>query len=366
MAERDNVDPLELRLGIRSADVWVLSDEPIATPLIGSHAAPRVRRLGGHLPSRAADGLFWFGRYAERAEAVTRLTLAHLRSFGDAVGHRHLRGPGRPRRPVDPRAARGMGLRRRRRPATAALAQEALCGRDQPGSARAHVASARRNAAALRARLSGEAWRVLADLSELLALDPGRTFTESQLATRAERTLSHLAALAGLAYENTSRAEGWHFAELGRRTERAINTCTFALSFASDEATPGCLGTMLALTDSQISYGRRYMQGAALDPVRDMVLLDPYNPRSIAFQVEAIVRHLGELPALTADGIPEPHCRLAGRILAELRAGEAADFDAVRLAALGHRPRTPRRRHRRPLLPDGPHAPRPEKLTGLA
>jgi uncharacterized circularly permuted ATP-grasp superfamily protein/uncharacterized alpha-E superfamily protein len=366
MAERDNVDPLEMRLGIRSADVWVLSDEPIATPLIGSHAAPRVRRLGGHLPSRAADGLFWFGRYAERAEAVTRLTLAHLRSFGDAVGTDISGSPDAPAA-LSIRALLGewacVGAADL---PTAALAQEALCGRDQPGSARAHVASARRNAAALRARLSGEAWRVLADLSDLLALDTGRTFTESQLATRAERTLSHLAALAGLAYENTSRAEGWHFAELGRRTERAINTCTFALAFATDEATPGCLGTMLALTDSQISYGRRYMQGAALDPVRDMVLLDPYNPRSIAFQVEAIVRHCGELPALTADGIPEPHCRLAGRVLAELRAGEAADFDAVRLAALGTDLERLADGIAARYFPTGPHAPRPEKLTGLA
>ncbi|GJD34419.1 circularly permuted type 2 ATP-grasp protein [Methylobacterium aerolatum] len=366
MSERDNVDPLELRLGIRSADVWVLSDEPVAAPLIGSHATPRVRRLGGHLPARAADGLFWFGRYAERAEAVTRLTLAHLRSIGDAVGADISGSPDTPaalaiRALLDEWACVAAADL-----PTAALAQEALCGRDQPGSARSHVTAARRNAAALRARLSGETWRVLADLSDLLGLDTERHFTESQLAARAERTLSHLAALSGLSHENTSRAEGWHFAELGRRVERAINTCTFALAFANDEATPGCLGTMLALADSQIGYGRRYMQGAALDPVRDMVLLDPYNPRSIAFQMEAIVRHLGELPALSADGIPEPHARLAGRILAELRAGEAAEFDAVRLTTLGTDLERLADGISARYFPTGPHAPRPEKLTGLA
>ncbi len=366
MSERDNVDPLELRLGIRSADAWILSDEPIEAPIIGSQAAPRVRRLGGHLPARAADGLFWFGRYAERAEAVTRLTLAHLRSFGDAVGTDISGAPGAPaalaiRALLEEWACIGDSDL-----PTATLAQQALCGRDQAGSARAHVAAARRNAAALRARMSGETWRVLADLADLLSLDTERAFTESQLATRAERTLSHLAALAGLAHENMSRAEGWHFAELGRRTERAINACTFALAFANDEATPGCLGTMLALSDSQISYGRRYMQGAALDPVRDMVLLDPYNPRSIAFQVDAIVRHLGELPALTADGLPEPHRRLAGRILGELRTGEAAEFDAVRLTTLGTDLERLADGIATRYFPTGPHAPRPEKLTGLA
>ncbi len=123
---------------------------------------------------------------------------------------------------------------------------------------------------------------------------------------------------------------------------------------------------MLVLADSQISYGRRYMQGAALDPVRDMVLLDPYNPRSIAFQMDAIVRHLAELPALAADGMPEPHCRLAARLQAELRAGEAADFDAVRLAALAADLERLADGIAARYFTTGPYALRPEKLTGLA
>jgi uncharacterized alpha-E superfamily protein len=366
VSEREDVDPIEMRLGIRSADLWVLSENPVEAPLIGSHAAPRVRRVGGHLPSRAADGLFWLGRYLERTEAVIRLVLAHLRSVGDAVGT-DISGA------LDTPAALALrailyewGAIGATDLPTARLAQEALTGRERSGSARAHIVSARRNAAALRARLSGETWRVLADLIESVSLDTERTFTESQLAGRAERALSQLAALSGLTHENMSRAEGWHFVELGRRVERAINICTFALSFANDEATPGCLGVMLSLCDSQISYGRRYMQGAALDPVRDMVLLDPYNPRSIAFQAEAIARHLDDLPALSADGIPEPHRRIASRILAELRSGEAADFDAVRLTAL----ETDLERLADGIavryFPAGPNALRPEKLTGLA
>ncbi len=33
----------------------------------------KVRRIMGNLPSRAADNLFWLGRYLERAEATLRL-----------------------------------------------------------------------------------------------------------------------------------------------------------------------------------------------------------------------------------------------------------------------------------------------------
>ena len=84
-------------------------------PLIGSQAAPRVRRIGGHLPSRAADGLFWLGRYLERAEAVIRLVARasaqrRRRGRGRHLGRpRHAGGPGAPRAPAR------VGRHRRRR-----------------------------------------------------------------------------------------------------------------------------------------------------------------------------------------------------------------------------------------------------------
>ena len=65
-------------------------------------------------------------------------------------------------------------------------------------------------------------------------------------------------------------------------------------------------------------------------------------------------------------GLNQPHRRLASRILAELRSGEAADFDAVRLTAL----ETDLERLADGIavryFPAGPNALRPEKLTGLA
>lgn len=366
VSERENLDPIEMRLGIRSADVWILSENPVDTRHLVQQAAPRVRRIAGHLPSRAADGLFWFGRYVERAEAVIRLVLAHLRSVGDAVVT-DLSGDSAAPTALRIRALLdAWGAASAADLPTATLAQEALFGRAVHGSARAHVLSARENAARLRARLSGEAWRVLADLIDLLSLDSARAFTESQLIGRAERALSHIAALSGLTHENMNRAAGWHFVDLGRRIERAINTCSFALAFAPDEAGADCLGMLLALCDSQVTYGARYMQGVALDPVRDIVLLDPYNPRSVAFQAETVCRHLADLPALSADGIPEPHCRLASRILSEFRSGEAADFDAVGMARLeGDLERLADSIAGR-YFPNGPHALRPEKLAGLA
>ena len=57
----------------------MLGNEPVGQhTLLPGENNLRIRRVLGNLPSRAADNLFWFGRYLERAEAVLRL----VRAFG--------------------------------------------------------------------------------------------------------------------------------------------------------------------------------------------------------------------------------------------------------------------------------------------
>ncbi|HEX8375067.1 MAG TPA: alpha-E domain-containing protein, partial [Geminicoccaceae bacterium] len=97
-----------------------------------------------------------------------------------------------------------------------------------------------------------------------------------------------------------------------------------------------------------------------------MVLLDPFNPRSVAFQIEAIVRHLAELPALRVDGIPEPHRRLALKLAGEVATGEAAAFDGAALARFENELEGLADAIAGRYFPNGPHALRPEKLVGLA
>ena len=75
---------------------------------------------------------------------------------------------------------------------------------------------------------------------------------------------------------------------MGRRTERGINTCRFARTLSGADATTDDLDLLLDLVDSQITYRARYLTGLALTPVRDLVMLDPFNTRSVAFQVFAL------------------------------------------------------------------------------
>src|ERR1700704_6169806 len=60
--------------GARAADVWVVSDKAVSTTsLLPAGDTVRIRRIAGWVPGRAADNLFWLGRYLERAEATLRL-----------------------------------------------------------------------------------------------------------------------------------------------------------------------------------------------------------------------------------------------------------------------------------------------------
>jgi hypothetical protein len=88
-------------------------------------------------------------------------------------------------------------------------------------------------------------------------------------------------------------------------------------------------------------------------PVRDLVILDPFNPRSVAFQIHVLKGHLNSLPSLQNDGMPEdadPPDRPPGqpgrdrqrrRPRRRQGAGDRADADE------------PLERRRRPLLPAG-------------
>jgi uncharacterized alpha-E superfamily protein len=133
-----------------------------------------------------------------------------------------------------------------------------------------------------------------------------------------------LASFSGLAQENMSQLAGWRFLELGRRIERAIATSRFVRQFAERQSSAGALDALLELCDSQITYRSRYVMVAATAPVIDLVVLDPNNPRSIAYQLDRIEVHLAALPKRNADGRLSPLQQIAVSIATALRTADAA------------------------------------------
>ncbi len=318
MSDRNDVRAISMGEGARTADVWIIDDKPVERlTLIPSRDDVRVRRILGHLPSRAADNLFWLGRYIERAEATIRLvrSLLTIEIEGDtSVSLRKLL--------VEWGALDDKALS-----ATVLEAAKAVLHNEHAwGSVIAIVRSAKRTASGMRERLSADFWALLLELEADMGAND--VASEAEAMKQVEDALQHLAGLSGLAQENMNRVAGWRFLDIGRRIERGVNICRFTRLLGHDRATLDDLDLLLDLADSQITYRARYLVGLALTPVRDLVMLDPYNTRSLAFQIAALKEHLSVLPTLQDDGMLEEPSRILLPLATEVETEDATRLDA--------------------------------------
>ena len=316
---------VSLQRGGASADVWVVARGQQRTGAPPRTPAVEVRRGRGALPSRAADNLFWLGRALERIDMGLRIARvvasrgadptadeAHaLDTLLDLVTGWGMLAPGAPRTP-------GAGV------------AYALLSGDAPAALPQQVAQAQATAAAIRDRLSPDAWRALDDLGGLLQQGTPPDGTSARLT----QALRIVAALSGLVQENMNRLTGWRFLEIGRRLERGLAMCRLARVLAAPEAPRAGLDMLLELADSQLTYRVRYVALAERVPVLDLVLLDPENPRSVAFQAERIAEHLAALPGQTPGAVPDRDARLALRLSATLRTVEAREIGADTFSTL--------------------------------
>ena len=323
-SDRPDVRAISMGEGARTADVWVLADKPVErVTLLASKDEVKVRRIMGHLPSRAADNLFWLGRYLERAEATLRLVRSLCTSLMDSEAAIHSTGEtlGRLQELLNDWGALAdetLGGR------ALDIARDALHDEGASGSVIDLVRAARRTAASMRERLSADFWTLLLNLEHSLVSGAQSVSSEADALQQVESALQILAALSGLAQENMNRVAGWRFLDMGRRIERGINTCRFARVLAHDAATIDDLDLLLDLVDSQITYRARYLVGLALTPVRDMVMLDPFNTRSLAFQVVTLKAHLPALPSLQEDGMLEEPARILLTLATQVETADAA------------------------------------------
>ena len=327
ISDRPDARAVSMGDGVELADVWVLAENPVeVSSNLPSLESVRITRLLGNLPSRAADNLFWFGRYLERAEATLRV----VRCLSA--------------RSVDPDAPRRAGRQSLQRlmgvlvgwgavdaaglaKGAAVVGNQGLRDAANYGSALSLARSARTAASVIRERLTLQTWELIGRLESGIDPAPARRFSAGEIVDLADEALTTIAALSGLFDENFNRGAGWVFYVMGRCVERSVNTCRLLRQFAGNDATEHSLGVMLDLIDSQITYRSRYLVGVALAPVRDMALLDPFNPRSVVFQVNRIDEGIATLPELRRDGIPEEPRRLTTLLAAELATERAEALD---------------------------------------
>ena len=321
-------------------DIWVLSHD--GGPTVSTDIAPvlpaSVPRTAGSGQSvmvpRVLDDLFWFGRYAERAEDLVRLVLAvrqvavetdldlsedaALPILLQAITHTSGTYPG----------FVGPGLGDRGAPDPMHELRSIMLDASRRGSVARCMAGLTHAAQGVRDQLSNDVWMVLAGMERsMVALRAARLDQGNQLADTSERVLSGLLALTGITAENMVRDAGWYLLDIGRGLERAQQVLgllryTLVAERAEDHEAM-VMEAALVAAESIVTFRRRQSEVVRRSAVVDLLIRDAHNPRSVAYQLHRINANLRALPGFVETTRPV-------RVLTDLLARLAdADLDAV-------------------------------------
>lgn len=263
-----------MQRGGRVADVWIRSDSNVSKPslLQPRKSAPPLSNV---LPSRAADNLFWMGRYIERAELNMRLFRAYYARHSDGVGHDA--------------------------PLLTYMREKVMLGVDPEPDEMAAYFETPLEGAALASSKVGDRFSPdgMMALKELLATTRNlrdRVIPLDEKAGVMSQLLRQITGFAGLVHENMYRTLGWRFLSLGISTERAANMCALLGALTHKSAPEGSYDLALEIGDSVISHRTLFTITASQQSVIDMLALDNQNPRSVRYHISRARVHIAKLP----------------------------------------------------------------------
>ena len=229
---------IAMQAGGSAADVWIVSQKPVERMTLLPAEESFIRIMPGSLPSRAADNLFWLGRYIERAEGALRILRAWHGRYAETAdtemplleGHHRLSGRARYRH------------------------QASRC----PKAWSLNINSALFSASNIRDRFSADGWLALNDLAKT-ARKFQSTVQAGDDATHAMTILLRkLAGFAGLVHENMYRFTGWRFLSIGRYLERGLHMTRLLGHMSGEDAPDGAYDMLLEIGDSVMTHRRRY------------------------------------------------------------------------------------------------------------
>lgn len=318
-----------IQRGGSTADVWVrapgAADTFAMLPIqpawrVAPVAQAPLQRPIQRITSRAAENLFWLGRYTERAECALRLarvTLQALNSddqnsapllhwLGEMAVDNALVLPDVP----DARQARRVFER---------SLIDAL-GRPDSGSLGTTLAAMRRAASGVRERFSTEVWSMVQRAEDDFLLRARAHASDTVHASSdclrlLDATSVQLAAITGAQTDRMSRDDGWRMLSVGRHIERLSflsAALLLALRTGAVEDDAGFEG-VLAVFDSTVAFHAQYQQARDLPALVDQLVLDRDNPRSLGWVAQLLRGRLARiagndagLHSVLALAVPDP------------------------------------------------------------
>jgi len=284
--------------------------------------------------SRNAQGLYWMGRYLERASHLCRLLQLQVEALVDRPIPEILFGWSRiydsvVRRPpgggLDAGASDDYTLAD-----SYTLAGDLTFERSNPGSVRSCFAAGRENARQMRHCISAEMWTCLnlawlrirdLEIEDIWKISPEGFYagTEREIDT-----------FTGVAEATMYRDEGWRFMRLGRFIERA-QLCTalllaqVAATRSPDDGETSGEGwtSLLRAYRAFDAYERSYSVEVRPEQVLDLLVTDPLLPGSLCRSLDTTAAELAAIgpgPG-SRDGAGAGAEELAGRLCALVRGG---------------------------------------------
>jgi uncharacterized circularly permuted ATP-grasp superfamily protein/uncharacterized alpha-E superfamily protein len=300
-----------MQRGGSSADVWALTHGEVdQSTLLQSRMTPAS--LAHHkrmVTSRAAENLFWLGRYTERCENAIRLARLTLECLnGDeqssppllhwlsqmAVANTLVL-------PSVPSADQARRVFERSLVAS-------LGSTDGATSVGYNLRALKMTASAVRERLSLEQWRVIVRAEEEVAAFCADQTTSGDYAVHEalqmlKNSSAHMAAITGAQTDRMTRDDGWRLLSIGRHTERlGFLASALARGFATGSVhTAAGFDALIALFDSTITFHAQYQQSRDLVALINLLVLDSDNPRSLAWVTQTLRGRLTKLAGMEVD-----------------------------------------------------------------
>jgi uncharacterized alpha-E superfamily protein len=259
--------------------------------------------------SRAAENLFWMGRYSERSELSVRLARSALMLLADdadmapallSVLHklcvRHGLVPD------------GVPTPAQSLPVFERTLIAGMAGADQARGLAFNLHAMVRSGAQIRDRLAAEHWRLLVGAAEALSARAIRrnaagAWSSDQVMRVLTDLALRLAAITGAQTDRMTRDDGWRLLTVGRQVERladlthAMHTLIDSSAILDEDG----FDLLLGLFDSRITYRALYQRRQEMPPLLDLLVQDAANPRAFACIVGVLRAELARLPAPEAD-----------------------------------------------------------------